>query len=234
MRNKLLILTGGAGIIGKQTIFLAKKAGYKTLSLDLVYSKYADKSLVVDISKEDEVESAFKEIDCLDALVCLASTNIRNDIENLSWESWQHLMAVNVRGAMLSLKYASPRLNMGSSIVLKSSLSAYTGSNGNLAYQTSKGAVIGLMRATSGEFVERGIRVNAICSGSVNTPLNFDNPGKTYNSELSEMNVNETHYFARMAKPKEIAEGIMFLISSDSSFVTGTELIIDGGFLRNR
>ena len=60
------------------------------------------------------------------------------------------------------------------------------------------------------------------------------NLGKTYTSELSEMNVNETHYFARTAKPKEIAEGIMFLISSDSSFMTGTELIIDGGFLRNR
>ena len=234
MRNKLLILTGGAGTIGRQTIFLAKKAGYETLSLDLVYSQYADRSLVVDISKEDEVESAFKEIDCLDGLVCLASTNFRNHIENISWESWQHLMAVNVRGAMLSLKYASPCLNTGSSIVLKSSVSVYTGTNGHLAYQTSKGAIIGLMRATSGEFVERGIRVNAICSGSVNTPLNYDNPGQTYKSELSEMNVNETHYFARMAKPKEIAEGIMFLISSDSSFMTGTELIIDGGFLRNR
>ena len=234
MRNKLLILTGGAGTIGRQTIFLAKKAGYETLSLDLVYSQYADRSLVVDISKEDEVESAFKEIDCVDGLVCLASINFRNHIENMSWESWQHLMAVNVRGAMLSLKYASPCLNTGSSIVLKSSVSAYTGTNGHLANQTSKGAIIGLMRATSGEFVERGIRVNAVCPGSVDTSLNYRPPGKTYESELSEIGTNETHYFARMAKPEEIAEGIMFLISSDSSFMTGTELIIDGGFLRNR
>ena len=234
MRNKLLILTGGAGIIGKQTIFLAKKAGYKTLSLDLVYSKYADRSLILDISKEDEVASAFKKIERLDALVCLASINIRKHIENLSWESWQQSMAVNVRGAMLSLKYASPCLKIGSSIVLKSSVSAYTGTNGHLAYQTSKGAVIGLMRATSGEFVERGIRVNAVCPGSVDTHLDYQTPGKNHTSELSEMNVNETYYSARMAKPEEIAEGIMFLISTDSSFMTGTELIIDGGFLRNR
>ena len=74
MRDKLLIVTGGAGAIGEQTILLANKAGYKTLSLDLVYSKYADKSLVVDVSKEDEMEPAFKEIDHIDALVCLAST----------------------------------------------------------------------------------------------------------------------------------------------------------------
>jgi len=234
MQNKLLILTGGAGTIGRQTIFLAKKAGYETLSLDLVYSEYADRSLIVDISKEDEVASAFKEVDCLDALVCLASINFQNHIENLSWESWQHLMAVNVRGAMLSLKYASPCLSTGSSIVLKSSVSAYIGTNGHLASQTSKGAIIGLMRATSGEFVERGIRVNAVCPGSVDTHLNYPTPSKTHKSELSEMGTNETHFSARMAKPEEIAEGIMFLISSDSSFMTGTELIIDGGFLRNR
>ncbi len=234
MGKKRIIITGGTGRTGKQTIFLAKKAGYETVSLDLKNSRYADKSFIVDISKEDEVALAFSEIGYLDALVCLAGTNISGQIESFSWESWKNLMAVNVRGPMLSVKYASPYFRKGSSIVLTSSVSAYTGSSGNIAYQTSKGAVLGLMRAASGEFVERGIRVNAICSGSVDTYFNGNTINQIPKSERPDTRPNKSKHFSRTAKPKEIAEGIMFLISRDSSFMTGTELVIDGGFLRNR
>ena len=233
MGKKVLVVTGGAGNIGRETILLAKKAGYETFCLDLKSSKYANRSILVDISKEEEVEQAFKEIDHINALVCLAEINFQASIENLPWKSWQQLMEVNVRGAMLSLKYASPIFDKGSSIILASSLSENLGKSGYLAYQTSKGAVLGLMRAASGGFVERDIRVNAICPGLVNVASN-DTMTKLQKSGQDIINTNKTHHLNKIAKPKEIAEGIIFLISDGSSFMTGTELVIDGGFLRNQ
>ncbi|PQM63172.1 MAG: hypothetical protein CML38_10900, partial [Rhodobacteraceae bacterium] len=217
MRKKVLVVTGGAGNIGKETILLAKKAGYETFCLDLKRSKYANRSVLVDISREEEVEKAFKEIDHINALVCLAEINFQASIENLPWKSWQKLMVVNVRGAMLSLKYASPLFNKGSSIILASSLSENLGKSGYLAYQTSKGAILGLMRAASGGFVERDIRVNAICPGLVHVASN-DTMAKIQKSGQEIMNTNKTGHLYKIAKPKEIAEGIMFLISDGSSF----------------
>ena len=233
MSKKVLVVTGGAGNIGRETILLAKKAGYETFCLDLKSSKYANRSILVDISKEEEVEKAFKEIDHINALVCLAEISFQASIENLPWESWQQLMGVNVRGAMLSLKYASPLFDKGSSIILAGSLSENLGKSGYLAYQTSKGALLGLMRAASGGFVERNIRVNAICPGLVNVTSN-KNMTKIENSGQEIINTNKTHNLYKTAKPKEIAEGIMFLISDGSSFMTGTELVIDGSFLRDQ
>ena len=233
MIKKVLVVTGGAGNIGRETILLAKKAGYETFCLDLKSSKYAHHSILVDISKEEEVEKAFEEIDHINALVCLAEINFQASIENLLWKSWQQLMVVNVRGAMLSLKYASPLFDKGSSIILASSLSENLGKSGYLAYQTSKGAVLGLMRAASGGFVDRDIRVNAICPRIVTVASN-DAMTKIQKSGQEVINTNNTHHLYKIAKPKEIAEGIMFLISDGSSFMTGTELVIDGGFLRNQ
>ena len=232
MNKKVLVVTGGAGNIGRETILLAKKAGYETFCLDLKSSKYANHSIPVDISKEEEVEQAFKEIDHINALVCLAEISFQASIENLPWDSWQQLMGVNVRGAMLSLKYASPLFDKGSSIILASSLSENLGKSGYLAYQTSNGAVLGLMRAASGGFVERDIRVNAICPGLANVASN-NTMTKIQKSGREIINTNKTHHLYKIAKPKEIAEGIMFLISDGSSFMTGTELVIDGGFLKN-
>ena len=233
MNKKVLVVTGGAGNIGRETILLAKKAGYETFCLDLKSSKYANHSIPVDISKEEEVKQAFKEIDHINALVCLAEISFQASIENLPWESWQQLMGVNVRGAMLSLKYASPLFDKGSSIILASSLSENLGKSGYLAYQTSKGALLGLMRAASGGFVERNIRVNAICPGLVHVAPN-DTMTKIQKSSQEIINTNKTNHLYKIAKPKEIAEGIMFLISDGSSFMTGTELVIDGNFLSNQ
>ena len=233
MSKKVLVVTGGAGNIGRETILLAKKAGYETFCLDLKSSKYANRSILVDISKEEEVEQAFKEIDHINALVCLAEISFQASIENLPWKSWQQLMVVNVRGAMLSLKYASPLFDKGSSIILASSLSESLGKSGYLAYQTSKGAVLGLMRAASGGFVERNIRVNAICPRLVNVDSN-GTMTKIQKSRQEIINKNKKRDFYKIANPKEIAEGIIFLISDGSSFMTGTELVINGGFLTNQ
>ena len=136
-------------------------------------------------------------------------------------------------GCYASLTYASPLFNKGSSIILASSLSENLGKSGYLAYQTSKGAILGLMRAASGGFVERNIRVNAICPRIVNVASN-DTMTKIQKSGQEVINTNNTHHLYKIVKPKEIAEGIMFLISDGSSFMTGTELVIDGGFLRNQ
>ena len=165
----------------------------------------------------------------MNALVCLPEINYQINIGNLSWKSWKRVMEVNVRGTMLALKHASNLLQKGSSIVLKTSPADNTGDPGYLAYQTSKGAVLGLMRAASGGFAEREIRVNAVCSKIMNlTPNNAITSSQK--TEIKMPNINLNSNYDKNVQSKEIAEAIMFLVSTDSSFITGTELVIESKF----
>lgn len=225
MSDKVLVLIGGAGNIGSEVILLANKVGYETVSFNTKKSKFATHSKLVDISNEEELRHAFKGIKHINALVCLAEISYYINIENLSWELWKKVMEVNVRGTMLSLKYASKLLQKGSSIVLKTSAVENAGVSGHLTYQTSKGAVLGLMRAASGGFAERDIRVNAVCSKFTDlSPNNTITNGRKTEKKITPVNGKNNN--ENIVKSKEIAEGIMFLISTEASFITGTELVI--------
>ena len=233
MSKKVLVIIGGAGNIGIETILLANDAGYETVSFDTKKSKFATHSKLVDISDQEQLRNAFKGIKHINALVCLAEINYQINIENLSWKSWKRVMEVNVRGTMLSLKYASNLLQKGSAIVLKTSVIENAGESGYLTYQTSKGAVLGLMRAASGGFAERDIRVNAICSNIINLTTN-NSIASDHISEHKTANMKAQNDNDKIVKSKEIAEGIMFLISADASFITGTELVLESNLWINQ
>ncbi len=105
----------------------------------------------------------------LDGLACIAGINAMGRVTDQPWEDFRRVLRVNAGGTMLAMKHASHHLKDGGAIVLMGSVSAHIATDGSVAYHTSKGAVIGLMRAASGEFAPRGIRVNAVSPGWVDT-----------------------------------------------------------------
>lgn len=229
-----IAITGAAGGIGTATVRAVQGAGYAAVGLDLEPCEHATSHHRVDVTDDVAMAAAFDAMGALAGLVCVAEMNAHGLVEDLAWDEWRRVMAVNVRGSMLAMKHAAPLLQDGTSIVLLASVAAHVGADGDVAYHTSKGAVLGLMRGASGEFGARGIRVNAVSPGPVETAvteraltgLAAGGPGR--------VGAEQTHIVGRMARPDEIAEAIVFLLSDEASFVTGTELIVDGGFLKNR
>lgn len=227
-------ITGGAGGIGTAPVRKLEAAGHRTISLDLAPNAEASECCVIDVSDEVAVRKALRTTDTLAGLVCIAGTNARGRVKDLSWDEWNRVMAVNVRGAMLAMKHAGERLRRGGSIVLMSSVSAKIGTDGYVANHTSKGAVLGLMRAGSGEFASRDIRVNAVSPGWVDTAFTDRALADLPDGEAVRTKAGDAHILGRMARPEEIANAIIFLLSDAAGFVTGTELIVDGGVLCKR
>ena len=220
-------ITGGAGAIGAALVQAVQAQGWQAASLDLIHNAAADLSLICDVSDETAVSAAMAQLGPLHGL---AGINAQGRVEELSWADWQQVMAVNVTGPMLAMKHA--QMLPGGAIVLMGSVLAHIGCDGSTAYHTSKGAVLGLMRASCGEFAPRGVRVNAVSPGYVDTP--FTDRGLAGKPDSLRRTAAAAHMLGRIARPAEVAEAIMFLLSDDASFITGEELFVDGGLMRKR
>lgn len=162
--------------------------------------------------------------DTLDVLVNNAGIIHVNPIEEETLEAWNRLIAVNQTGTLLGMQAAIPamRANGGGSIINVASIFGVTGSEGYIAYTASKAAIIAMTKTAALELAGDGIRVNAICPGGVSTPMNENEP---------EGGVVPLTPLGRRAHVSEISGAIAYLAGRDSSFVTGTELVIDGGYL---
>ena len=139
-------------------------------------------------------------------------------------EDWNRLLAVNATGTLLGMQAAIPALRAagGGSIVNVASVFGVTGSEGYVAYTASKAAIVAMTKTAALELAGDGIRVNAICPGGVSTPMNEQEP---------EGGVVPLTPLGRRAHVSEISGAVAYLASDDASFVTGTELVIDGGYL---
>jgi NAD(P)-dependent dehydrogenase (short-subunit alcohol dehydrogenase family) len=220
------------GGIGAALVRLVQDAGWHAASIDLAENPQADLSLVADVADEAAMTTAFARIGPLRGLVCIAGITAKGRVEDLSWHDWQRVMAVNVTGPMLAMKHA--QIETGGAIVLTASVSAHIATDGYAAYHTSKGAVLGLMRAACGEFAPLGIRVNAVSPGWVDTAFTDRGLAATPDPDDSLRRAAAAHLLGRIARPEEIAEAMLFLLSDDASFTTGEELFVDGGFMRRK
>ena len=217
--GKTIVITGGASGIGAATADKCRLEGARVVVLDRSDA---------DVSDEAQVESFFSRLPGpIHALVNSAGIAVRKTVLEQDVESWDRVMAVNVKGAYLCSKHALPKMQgAGGSIVHLSSVVGLTGVRNRSAYSTSKGAIVALTRNMALDFASYQIRVNCVCPGFTRTPLT----AALLLDAGREAKLLALHPLGRLGEPSDIANAIAFLISDESSWITGQAIAVDGGF----
>ncbi|QHW30991.1 SDR family oxidoreductase [Paenibacillus rhizovicinus] len=241
-QSKVVIVTGGASGIGEVTVRLFAQEGAKAVIAD-----YSDQGQAVsdklnaegfdtiyvktDVTKEeqvihmvDETVSKYGRLDIL-----FANAGIAKDApaDKLEADAWQRTIDINLTGVFLCDKYAIKQMltqNGGGTIVNCGSIHSHVGKAGVTAYAAAKGGVKLLTQTMGADYAAKGIRVNAICPGYIDTPLIGNLP------EAVTQHLIGLHPMGRLGRPEEVAKAVLFLASDDASFITGTTLLVDGGF----
>ena len=244
--NKVIIVTGGALGIGRETCILLAKEGAKVAVTDVLNregQKLADeinqsggvaKFWHLDVADEKEVEKVYaevvKEFGKLDATVNNAGiAGADKPTHELTEKEWDAVMNVNVKGVFFCTKHAIPHLQKSGkgSIVNLSSIYGLIGAGDIPPYHASKGAVRLMTKNDALIYAKDNIRVNSVHPGFIWTPL-VEELGKN-NPEFRKQ-LDSLHPIGHVGEPKDIAYGILYLVSDESKFVTGSELVIDGGY----
>ena len=188
--------------------------------------------LRLDVTSESDwssaVEAVVSRFGRLDVLVNNAAIHHRGRVEETTVEMWDRVMAVNAKGVFLGSKAAIPAMRTagGGSIVNISSTAGLVGSGTSTAYTASKGAVRLLTKATAIQYAKDGIRVNSVHPGPIQTPM-LD--AVFADAETREQRRSQVP-LERFGEPEDVAYGVLFLASDESSYMTGSELVIDGGW----
>jgi NAD(P)-dependent dehydrogenase (short-subunit alcohol dehydrogenase family) len=250
--GKAAIVTGGALGIGQA---VAKKLAEEGASVvicsdredqveeaaeELRGEKLEVQGLRADVTSSDDMRQlvAFtvENYGGVDILVNSAGVQRYGTVVETEEDVWDEVLAVNLKGIYLASKHAIPEMRErgGGTIVNLSSVQAFASQKGVAAYTASKGGINALTRAMALDHAEENIRVNAVCPGSVDTPMlrwaaDLFKGEKT--AEETVEGFGKMHPLGRVARPEEVAEVISFLASSKASFVTGGEYKVDGGLL---
>ncbi|RFU64995.1 SDR family NAD(P)-dependent oxidoreductase [Peribacillus glennii] len=242
---KVAMVIGGTRGIGKEAALSLAKSGAKVIitgrsqkNIDLVVAEAKELGLEIssyafDIAEVDAtrtvIDKVAEENGKLDILVANAGINpMYKRAENVTPEDWDTLMAVNLRGVFFAIQSAGKHmLAQGSgSIVSISSVTAVVGTPRGLPYVATKGGMDSMTRTLAVEWADRGVRVNAVAPGYIETDLT---EGIRQNQSINEMMIKKMP-LGRFGKSEEIASMILFLSSDASSYITGQTYIVDGGF----
>lgn len=235
LEGKVCVITGTASGIGRETAAVFTEEGAHVVGVDLHESEGVELSLVADVTDEDAVRDVYEQTAAkfgrIDVLFNNAGISPPDDVSVLDTdvEAWQRVQDVNLKSVFLCCKHGIPHLlnSGGGSVINTASFVARMGAaTSQISYTASKGGVLSLSRELGVQFARNGVRVNALCPGPVDTPL------------LRELYANDPEAAARrmvhvpmgrFARARELANAVLFLASDDSSFITATDFLVDGG-----
>jgi NAD(P)-dependent dehydrogenase (short-subunit alcohol dehydrogenase family) len=248
LEGKVAIVTGAASGIGRATArrFAAEGAavglgdvdagGLATLVSEIEGAGGRALAVPTDVAREAEVAglvratvAAFGGLDTIFNNAGIEQPVTPSDV--LDEALFDRVIAVNLKGTFFGCKHALPHLvaRGGGTIVNNSSVSAFANVGGNLSYAASKGAVMSLTRVLAIEYAARGVRVNAINPGVIDTAMNVRNQERSGDPLRAEAAWRASTPLGRMGTPEEVAQTVLYLASDMSSFTTGIGLLIDGG-----
>lgn len=248
LAGKAALVTGAASGIGKAVVEAFLKEGAHVIACDRDYavgessSDDGPRRVHLDVTREEDWEGLFKEAVQLDVLVACAGISEAAPILDSSLSDWRRVMAVNLDGAFLSVKYGAKAMegSTAGAIVLVGSASGIKAAPGASAYSTSKAGLRMLAKVAALELKPQAIRVNCVSPAAVVTPMWQRMPFwqslvQKHGSESGAWNElggidPATPSIQRMALPEEVASAIVFLSCYESSHITGEELVVDGGY----
>jgi len=243
LENKVALISGGARGMGAVEARLFAEEGAKVIIGDMLEDEGRKIEaeineaggecafVVLDVSEEDAWQRAVSEAVAwygkLDILVNNAGIYRAHTVENTSADEWDQIMDINAKGVFLGTKHAIPAMRDagGGSIVNISSVAGLVGSKLTSAYNASKGAVRLLTKSTAIQYASEGIRANSVHPGTIETPMT---EGFLSDDVMRKDRMDRTP-IGRLGKPEDVAYGALFLASDEASFMTGSELVIDGG-----
>jgi len=235
LEGKVCVITGAASGIGAESARRFADEGGRVVGVDISPDSVGEIALECDVTIESEVQAMYErvraEMGGIDVLFNNAGINPNADtsVTETTLEAWQLVQDVNVRSVFLCCKHGIPHLveRGGGSVINTASFVATMGAAvSQISYTASKGAVLSLSRELGVEFADRGIRVNALCPGPVNTPLLRELFAK--DPELAAKRLVHMP-MGRFGEAEEIANAALFLASDESSFITATTFMADGG-----
>jgi NAD(P)-dependent dehydrogenase (short-subunit alcohol dehydrogenase family) len=241
--GKICVITGAGGGMGREAALLFSEEGAQVCVADVnleaaesTASEARDAfAQQVDVADESSVKAMMdataERYGGIDVLYNNAGISPNDDASVLdtSVEAWDRVQAVNTKGVFLCCKHGIPHLQDrgGGSVINVASFVAILGAaTSQISYTASKGAVLSLTRELAVQFARENIRVNALCPGPVETPLLLS----IFGDDPDALERRRTHWpMGRLAKPREIVNGALFLASDESSYVTGSTFLVDGG-----
>jgi NAD(P)-dependent dehydrogenase (short-subunit alcohol dehydrogenase family) len=244
LEGKVCVITGAGGGMGREAAILFTAEGARVCAADVNLSA-ADETVAlcdgeafaaaVDVADENQVAGmmvvAAERFGGIDVLYNNAGISPDDDasILDTTVAAWQRVQNVNTMGVFLCCKHGIPYLQKrgGGSVINVASFVAILGAaTSQISYSASKGAVLSMSRELAVQFAREGIRVNALCPGPVETPLLLN----IFGDDPAALERRRIHWpTGRLAKPREIVNGALFLASDESSYVTGSTFLVDGG-----
>jgi NAD(P)-dependent dehydrogenase (short-subunit alcohol dehydrogenase family) len=241
--GKVCVITGAGGGMGREAAILFSAEGARVCAADVDLAaarRTADDAVnafaqEVDVADEASVEAMMAatadRYGGIDVLYNNAGISPNDDASVLDTtvDAWDRVQAVNTRGVFLCCKHGIPHLQRrgGGSVINVASFVAIVGAaTSQISYTASKGAVLSMTRELAVQFARENIRVNALCPGPVETPLLLS----IFGDDPAALERRRAHWpTGRLAKPREVVNGALFLASDESSYVTGSTFLVDGG-----
>ncbi|WCB93286.1 3-alpha-(or 20-beta)-hydroxysteroid dehydrogenase [Baekduia alba] len=220
--GRVVLVTGAGGGIGSATVAALRAAGADVVGADIAGGCDVRLDVTDPASWQEAVAAAVTRGGRIDGLVNAAGVTHRARIDAVAIEDFNNTLAVNLTGPLPGIQACLPHMGEGGSIVNVCSLAALTG-HFPVAYTASKWALRGLSRVASMELGERGIRVNAVFPGYIETPMTATAAPAFLAASI------DAAPLGRAGRPEEVAELIAFLVSPASSYISGAEITVDGG-----